>query len=161
MRRPWRIWSWTVARMKMSRCYKRRTSPPSSNQYPAATRHLSTTSFSLTSLVSNSCTNWEKVRPKRKIIVFSLSFYWRSGGFGNVRACKFRKGDLRGISPVSSTTTAASSEGADSDMQSQEEEKKGQAAEMSKFARTKTQLAKPPRAKNSTTALDEINAFER
>ena len=77
-----------------------------------------------------------------------------------MRACKFRKGDLRGISPVSSTTTASSSEGADSDMQGQEEEK-GQAAGMSKFARTKTQLAKQPRAKNSTTALDEINAFKR
>ena len=77
-----------------------------------------------------------------------------------MRACKFRKGDLRGISPVSSTTTASSSDGADSDMQGQEEEKKCQAAEMSKFARTKTQLVKP-RAKNSTTALDEINAFQR
>ena len=78
-----------------------------------------------------------------------------------MRACKFRKGDLRGISPVSSTTTASSSEGADSDMQGQEEEEKGQAAGMSKFARTKTQVAKQPRAKNSTTALDEINAFKR
>ena len=79
--------------------------------------------------------------------VYSFS----QGGFGTVRACKFRKAtDIRGNSPaVSGNSTCASSD---------DEwliDRPKAAAEESKFARSKTtRTTPPPKAKNSSSVLE-------
>ena len=79
------------------------------------------------------------------------------GGFGSVRACKFRKAAMRYRSPVSASTAANSSD---------EEEKTFQATqpEESKFARAYTnnfnaKVRVPPRATFSNNALGDVGSL--
>ena len=84
------------------------------------------------------------------------------GGFGTVRACKFRRADQRGDSPAVSSKTQSSTD--------EESSANGEEVKMpaSKFARTKTTAASlkakvkvQPTKKNSSSILDQALAYKR
>ena len=74
-----------------------------------------------------------------------ISLDLNTGGFGKVRACKFRKKDLRYRSPVSASTAASSDE--EDGRSIQAATAKAVPAEESKFARLKTTIK--PKKKTS------------
>ena len=74
-----------------------------------------------------------------------------------MRACKFRRADLRGNSPVSGSTAASS----DEECKSSDGIPRHAAAQMqaSKFAKQKTLIK--PKAKNSSSVIEQAIAFQR